>query len=117
MEGCNCREGRSTVSDSREYMAARTAESRGGEDVERGNSSGASLSFCLMPKETGKEGVREVFVVEMDLEIKERKGRRQQEEAQFCLKAKVRTVNGGRRERMKGLEKLFDLGCLWRRNE
>ena len=97
MEGCNCREGRSTVSDSREYMAARTAESRGGEDVEK--------------------GVREVFVVEMDLEIKERKGRRQQEEAQFCLKAKVRTVNGGRRERMKGLEKLFDLGCLWRRNE
>jgi len=35
----------------------------------------------------------------------------------ICLKAKVRTVNGGRRERMKGLEKLFDLGCLWRRNE
>ena len=74
------------MSGSREYMAARTAESRGGEDVERGNSNGASLSGKFLPnakRKTGKEGVREGFVVEMDLEIKERKGRRQQEEAQF----------------------------------
>jgi hypothetical protein len=107
MEGCNCREGRSTVSDSREYMAARTAESRGGEDVERGNSSGASLSFCLMPKETGKEGVREVFVVEMDLEIKERKGRRQQEEAQFLFESEGEDGERGKEREDERLGKAF----------
>ena len=69
-------------------------------------------------RETGKGGLSEGRVVEADLEIEEGKGgRRRRSRMKHCLKAKVRTVNGGRRERMKGLEKLFDLGCLWRRNE
>ena len=115
----NFREGRSPASGSGEYMAARSAESRGGEDLARGNSSGASLSGEFVPgakRKTGKGGLSEGFVIEADLEIKERKGggsRRRHN----CLKAKVRAGNGGKRERIKGLEKLFDLGCLWRRNE